>query len=150
MPFEEGARLLWEKVDDLEAMSVPILGDLQEWDLEKLKKEMLYTYLSSNTDYKEVLKDYHRFFSDYPTMYSHCVQVYSRLKPGAAADGNRGGNRGDEVEESTKAGGRSSLGWLQLRTPVVLPSPRLAKPSGTAGTPRRAKREDSQGFTRIH
>ena len=29
LPFEEGARALWEMVDDLEAMGVPVLGDLE-------------------------------------------------------------------------------------------------------------------------
>jgi hypothetical protein len=93
-PFEEGARVLWELVDDLEAMGVPVLGDLEGFDLDNLKKEMLFTFINSNPDYEEVDKDYYRHISDYPGMYSHCVQVYSRLKPAAAVNGNRGGNRG--------------------------------------------------------
>jgi hypothetical protein len=40
LPFEEGARALWEMVDDLEAMGVPVLGDLEGPGLDKLKKEI--------------------------------------------------------------------------------------------------------------
>jgi hypothetical protein len=29
LPFEKGARALWEMVDDLEAMGAPVLGDLE-------------------------------------------------------------------------------------------------------------------------
>jgi hypothetical protein len=91
-------------VDDLEAMGVPVLGELEDFDLDKLKKEMLFTFMSSNPDYEEVVKDYHRHISDYPGMYPHCVQVYSRLKPAAAVRGNRDGNRGDGGD--SQSGGR--------------------------------------------
>jgi hypothetical protein len=74
-------------------MGVPVLGDLEGPGLDKIKKEMLFTFISSNPDYDEVVKNYYRYIGDYPDMYSHCVQVFSRLKPVAAA--NRGGNRGD-------------------------------------------------------
>jgi hypothetical protein len=80
-------------VDDLEAMGVPVLGDLEGPGLDKLKKEMLFIFISSNPDYDEVVKDYYRYIGNYPDMYSHCVQVFSRLRPTAAA--NRGGHRGD-------------------------------------------------------
>jgi hypothetical protein len=107
MPFEEGARVLWEMVDDLEAMGVPVLGDLEGFDLNnqyKLKKEMLFTFISSNSDYEEVVKDYFRHTGDYPDMYSHYVQLYSRLKPVGAANGHRGGNREDGGD--SQSGGR--------------------------------------------
>jgi hypothetical protein len=91
-------------VDDLEAMGVPVLGDLEGPGLDKLEKEMLFTFISSNPDYDNVVKDYYRYIGDYPDMHSHCVQVFSRLKPAAAA--NRGGNRGDGG--IAKAGGASS------------------------------------------
>jgi hypothetical protein len=104
LPFEEGARALWEMVDDLEAMGVPVLGDLEGPRLDKLKKEMLFTFISSNPDYDEVVKDYYRYIGDYPDMYSHCVQVFSRLKPAATANGKRGGNRGDGGD--SQSGGR--------------------------------------------
>jgi hypothetical protein len=42
--------------DDLEAMGVPVLGDLEEPGLDKLKKEMLFTFISSNPDYDEVIE----------------------------------------------------------------------------------------------
>ena len=58
-PFEEGARVLWEMVDDLEAMGVPVLGELEGFLLDKRKKEMLFTFISSNPDYEEVVRDYH-------------------------------------------------------------------------------------------
>jgi hypothetical protein len=103
-PFEEGARVLWELVDDLEAMGVPVLGELKDFDLDKRKKEMLFTFINSNPDYEEVVKDYHRHINDYPGMYSHCVQVYSRLKPVATAHGNRSGNRRDGGD--SHSGGR--------------------------------------------
>jgi hypothetical protein len=45
-PFEEGARVLWEMVDGLEAMGVPVLGDLEGFDLDKLKKEMLFAFIT--------------------------------------------------------------------------------------------------------
>jgi hypothetical protein len=63
---------------------------------------MLFTFISSNPDYDEVVKDYYRYIGDYPDMYSHCVQVISRLRPAAAA--NRGGNRGDGRD--SQSGGR--------------------------------------------
>jgi hypothetical protein len=66
LPFEEGACALWEMVDDLEAMGVPVLGDLEGPGLDKLKKEMLFTFISSNPDYDEVVKDYYRYIGDYP------------------------------------------------------------------------------------
>jgi hypothetical protein len=140
---------MWEMVDDLEAMGVPVLGDLEGFDLDKLKKKMLFAFINSNPDYDEVVKDNYRHISDYPGMYSHCVQVYSRLKPAAVVNGNCGGNRG------AKAGGASSrrdasmvaspmsglaklrqcsarslastrsLAKLPMRTPVALPSPTL-------------------------
>jgi hypothetical protein len=103
-PFEEGARVLWDMVDDLEAMGVPVLGDLEGFDLDKLKKEMLFAFINSNPDYEEVVKDYYRHISGYRGMYSHCVQVYSRLKPAAAVNGNRGSNRGDGGD--SQSGGR--------------------------------------------
>jgi hypothetical protein len=73
IPFEEGARVLWTMVDDLEAMGVTvrILGDLEGFSLDKLKKEMLFTFISSNSDYEEVVKDYYRHIGDYPGMYLH-------------------------------------------------------------------------------
>jgi hypothetical protein len=40
-------------VDDLEAMGVPVLGDLEGPGLDKLKKEILLTFISSNPDYDE-------------------------------------------------------------------------------------------------
>jgi hypothetical protein len=114
-PFEEGARVLWEMVDDLEAMGVRVLGDLEGFDLDKLKKEMLFTFISTNPDYDEVVKDYYRHIGDYPGMYSHCVQLYSRLKPMGAANGHRGGNRGDGGD--SQSGGRfqsarSDANWV--------------------------------------
>jgi hypothetical protein len=75
LPFEEGARALWEMEDDLEAMGVPVLGDLEGPRVDKLKKEMLFTFITSNPDYDEVVKDDYRYIGDYPDMYSHCVQV---------------------------------------------------------------------------
>jgi hypothetical protein len=167
-PFDEGARVLWEMVDDLDTMGVPVLSDLEGFDLDNLKREMLFAFINSNPDYEEVVKDYYRHISDYPGMYSHCVQVFSRLKPAAAVNGNRGGNRGDGG--IAKAGGASSrrdasmvaspmsglakhrqrsarsfastrsLAKLPMSTPVALPSPRWAKLSGKAGTPSRARR----------
>jgi hypothetical protein len=109
LPFEEGARVLWEMVDDLHGghgRPRPVLGDLEGFSLDKLKEEMLFTFISSNPDYDEVVKDYYRYVGDYPgmTLYSHCVQVYSRLKLVAAANGNRGGNRGDGGD--SQSGGR--------------------------------------------
>jgi hypothetical protein len=65
---------------------------------------MLFAFINSNPNYEEVVKDYYRHISDYPGMYSHCVQVYSRLKPVAAVNGNRGGNRGDGGD--SQSGGR--------------------------------------------
>jgi hypothetical protein len=171
-PFEEGARVLWEleMVDALEAMGVPVLGNLEGFDLDKRKKEMLFTFISTNPDYEEVVKDYFRHIGDYPGMYSHCVQLYSRLKPVGAANGHRGGNRGDggdsqgggrlqparrelgrfaderpRIVKLRQCGARSSastrsLAKLPMRMPVALPSPRWAKLIGKAGTPRRARR----------
>jgi hypothetical protein len=152
LPFEEGARLLWEKVEDLEALGVPILGDLKGYDLEKLKKEMLYTYLSSNTDYQEVLKDFFRFYGDYPSIYSHCVQVYWRLKPGAADDGNRGGNRGDGGE--SQSGGRyhaarREFGRFADERPRQAPPAQRESFCFTDEQPRQAPTENARRATKL-
>jgi hypothetical protein len=160
-------------VDDLEAMGVPVLGDLEGFDLDKLKKEMLFTFISSNPDYEEARWSRTTSVTSATTpacIYSHCVQLYSRLKPVGAANGHRGGNRGDGGELIAKAGGATSrrdANWVAspmsglaklrqcgarssastrslakppMRMPVALPSPRWAKLSGKAGTPRRARR----------
>jgi hypothetical protein len=42
-------------VDDLEAMGVPVLGDLEGPGLDKLKEEMFFTFINSNPDYDEVV-----------------------------------------------------------------------------------------------
>jgi hypothetical protein len=159
LTFDEGTHALWEMVDDLETMGVSVLGDLEGPRPDKLKKEMLFNFISSNPDYDEVVKDYYRYIGDYPDMYSHCVQVFSRLKPAAAANGNRRGNRGDVgdnqsggcfqsarreygrfADERPRKASTRSLAKLPMRMPVALPSPRWAKLSGKAGTPRRARR----------
>ena len=74
-PYEKGVKELWEKVDELEAINSPVYGNLQGEDLDRLKKEILYSFLSDSPDYDAVLKDYEKYQYDYLTMYDQGVTV---------------------------------------------------------------------------
>jgi hypothetical protein len=55
VPFEQGIRLLWAKVENVEAMTVMVITGLPVDQVDKRKREMLYCFLQDNANFKEVI-----------------------------------------------------------------------------------------------
>ena len=62
--LEKGVKELWKKVDEVEAMNIPVLGGVHNDELDRLRKEFLYNFLDGNPDFKEVLIDYEKYQYD--------------------------------------------------------------------------------------
>lgn len=86
---------MWNKVEEMEAMHVPVMGALEGAPLDRLRKEMLYTYLKDNPDYVQVREYFNRYNSDYATMFEQCMSFYQKLpltKGGDSHDKRHHGN----------------------------------------------------------
>jgi hypothetical protein len=91
--FEEGVKQLYakvEEVEEVEAVNVLVITGLPEDQIYNRKKEILYCYLQTNDDFKDVIKDYRNFQYCYASMFDQCMSCQHDLDVPRATDAGRG------------------------------------------------------------